>query len=306
MVSTLQPRQYFPISRLLPDPFDTATYYVRAVIRNATTNVTIATVDLASIGNRIYSTPWQAVADPSGQGLFITITSEVYTDAAYTVKSDVYGQEQDTFLIYEREKNVASLATQISALISTGEHQDVNYKKIRDIFQEELAKQTKVLQEGISSLEKEEKEIDFSSVHESISNTSKLLLKAITEFKQAFDGKKDKEVDFSSILNEISNVRQAITQLDIPEFKETNLTPVLEAIDQLNMQTILDSAEEMKRSTEDLIDALKDLPDSVESIKDLKAVMYELLHKMHAVSQKKKADEVPALNSFGNVIQRNK
>ena len=84
MLSTIQPREYFPITRLLIDPLDSGTYYLRAVIKNAKTGSTIDTVSLPQISGRYYGTTWQTPADSSGRGLFLMITVEVYTDSGFT------------------------------------------------------------------------------------------------------------------------------------------------------------------------------------------------------------------------------
>lgn len=298
MVTTIQPREYFPIARVLPDPADTATYYVRAVIRNAKTNATIATVALDSQGSRIYAANWQAVADPSGQGLYITVTTEVYTDSGYTVVSDVYGQEQDTFLIFDREKNVQNLATQITALMSDGGNGvEVDYKKIEKIIRAANKEQTSQVIAAIPEIEaQEQQEVDLTPVLSAIQSLGQTV--------SAIDIPEQQETDLTPVLNGLSDIRQAIQTIKIPDPTDpVDLEPVMQAIAGMD-KTILDATKEFQKDTRDLLDALDKLPDSVESIKEIKSVIYELLHKLHALKPLTAKASGPALNSFGSVVTR--
>ncbi len=294
MVNTLQPRQYFPIARILPDPADTGTYYIRAVVRNAKTNATIDTIVLASQGNRIYSTNWQTPADTSGQGLFITITTEVYTDASYTVPSDAYGQEQDTFLIYNRDNSVQLMATQIAALLSDGSDVEVDYKKIKKIMEDVTGVQTTKIIDAMPEVEKtempKEKEIDFTPILQAISN--------IKEMVSAIKIEEQKETDLAPVLNGLSEVRQAIQTIHIPDPTEpTDLAPVLSAISDINIQDIKTTAAEVK-------DAVENMTSASDSLKEVKTIIYELLHKLHAVQNKSTAPTGPQMNTFGRVVTR--
>lgn len=140
MIQQIQPQINYPISRLLPDLFDSVTYYVQAVVRNATTNAVLATIPLASQGNRIYASLWRTPADTSGQGLYITITSTAYTDAGFTMQSTKYAAASDTFMIYDQFHLVQSLGMQINALASV----DIDYKKIESLLRAVLKKEIKI------------------------------------------------------------------------------------------------------------------------------------------------------------------
>ena len=135
MIQQIQPRTNFPISRIIGDPTDMATYYVRATVRRADTAALLATVKLLSQGNHLYAALYQVPADTSGQGLYITITTTVYTDSGYTTVSTNYEQESDTFVIYDQFNLVQGLATQIAALIQTP---DIDYRRFEMIFRKVL------------------------------------------------------------------------------------------------------------------------------------------------------------------------
>ncbi len=124
----LNPSEQFPIVRGLTDHTDSATYYVRAVIRNAKTDAILATVNLADQGDgRRFLYTWQVVADSSGQGLWISITTSVYTDSGYTTKG-TYRDEFETYLVQDRVNPFL--------LGGGGGGADVNYEKIKKIVQE--------------------------------------------------------------------------------------------------------------------------------------------------------------------------
>ncbi len=87
MSLVLQPQKSFTVVRQIANHLDSATYYVRAVIRNAYTDELIETLDLTSRGSQRFSKNWQVPADPSGEGFYISIVTSVYTDSGYTTKS---------------------------------------------------------------------------------------------------------------------------------------------------------------------------------------------------------------------------
>lgn len=95
----LRPQKNFSVVRQLANHTDTATYYVRAVIRDAFTDEILATLDLDSKGGQRFSKAWLVAPDVSGQGRDISIVTSVYTDSGYTTKSENYGDEENTHII---------------------------------------------------------------------------------------------------------------------------------------------------------------------------------------------------------------
>lgn len=95
----LRPQKNFTVVRQLANHTDTATYYVRAVIRDAFTDEILATLDLDSKGGQRFSKAWLVAADVSGQGRDISIVTSVYTNSGYTTKSENYGDEENTHII---------------------------------------------------------------------------------------------------------------------------------------------------------------------------------------------------------------
>ena len=114
---------------MLDDHTDGTTYFVRAVVRNARTSQLIATINLVKqSGVQEYKQDYQIPADTSGQGMYITIVTSVYTDSGYTTKSEDYGDEGETYLVDVRRRSWGG-----------GGGSDVDYKKIRKIFEEVVA-----------------------------------------------------------------------------------------------------------------------------------------------------------------------
>ena len=102
-MQTLNPAETFPIVRIISNHLDTNTYYVRAVVKDATNEAVLATIDLADKGGLYYRTNWKVVWDNTmSRGRFLTITTSIYTDSGYTTKSNSYGDEIATYLVQER------------------------------------------------------------------------------------------------------------------------------------------------------------------------------------------------------------
>lgn len=227
MVGTIQPREYFPISRVIADPSDATVYFVKAIVRNARTGATIDSLKLISMGGGIWALSWQVPADTSGQGLFISITTIVYTDAGYSSLSDMYGQEQDTFLIYDRMKWVAAMAQQISA-ISSGA--DIDYKKIGRIVTDALTKAVDPLKKALLDIAQD---VDGIETAEAVEVDLGPVLAALESLVEATKPIKAlKNTDLTDLIKIVTDARDRIAGLKIPEpTASTDLSPVLKAIE---------------------------------------------------------------------------
>lgn len=252
----------------MADPADVTVYYVRAIVRNAKTGATIDTVDLSSLGSGIYATSWQAPADSSGLGLFITITTLVYTDAGHTTLSDMYGQEQDTFLVYDRFKMFQGLAQQINALNSGA---DIDYKKIKKIVDEALAPVAAAVKKVQAACEKMDMSIDFKPVLDAIAGID------IPEPAEA-----PEPVDFKPVLTAVAAIAKQIEGIDIPEPEKLDLTPVLERLDALDINGAAATIENISKEIGSIDmqvpkvkEALKGVQASLEQVaKDIKEFTY--------------------------------
>jgi hypothetical protein len=192
---TLNPGEEFVIARQLNDPADVSTNYVRAYIRNAKTDALITTLDLVDKGSQRFTKTWQVVSDPTGLGLYITVTTKVFTDSGYSVPSTTYGIEQHEHLIQDR----------INPFLSPV-GPDIDYKRIRKIVAEEVSNQ----------IIPEPKEPDLIPISEG--------LQALLTEIRGIDIPKAKEVDLTPVMVKLEVLQQSVNDIEIPEadFSETN------------------------------------------------------------------------------------
>lgn len=123
----LQPQENFTIVRLLGDPADVGTHYVKATIRQAKTDKILATLILTDKGSRRFTKDWQAPADVAGTGLWIDVTTTVYDDALMMTpgtdsNGNLYYEESDVYLV---KSSVSSMG---------GGSIEVDYGKISKIM----------------------------------------------------------------------------------------------------------------------------------------------------------------------------
>ena len=205
MSFNLQPREYFTIVRHLPDPADTNTSYVKAIIKNSRTGVTLDTLTLVESGANThrFTKDYQVPADVSGLGFYIDITTEVYTDSGMTTKSAVYGEDNNTYLVFDRTKRIGG-----------GGGLDVDYKRIN-----------KIVTEAMKAIEKAEApEVNLAPVMDE--------LRAIKETCMGIEMPEQEKVELSPVLMAIKDTQTAILKsIDSKEVTEsTDLSPVLDAI----------------------------------------------------------------------------
>lgn len=258
---TLNPREIFTIVRQLQDHTDSATYYVRAVIRNSRTDAVIKTIDLFDKGSRRFTAPWDVIADVGGLGTFIDITTSVYTDSAYTTQSGSYGDENETYLVYDRSK-------QGSGGGSGGWSPEVDYKKIKTMLDTAI-KSIKFpkfpeMPEMPEIPEFPEIEIDLSGISGQLEEI-KTMIDAIPEAP-----KLDLEPVLDAIIESEDRLIDAVSAL--PEPPATDLTPVLEAIRGLDPS---DTVEALKTVVSKMETDMPDISEWANKFKDqLKEFMY--------------------------------
>lgn len=214
----LHPQETFTIVRQIEDHTDTNTYYVRAVIRNAKTDAILSTVNLTDRGDRRFAYEYRVPADVSGQGFWIVILTTVYTDAAYTTKSENYGEKMDTYLVQDRyNSNLGG---------GGGGGPDIDYKKIRKIVHEEVEKveipEVIIPPYPVIDLRPLERKID----------------QLPTSFPEFPSIPVSERVDLSPIMESIAKVKEQIDALpkDIPE---TDLSSIEKSLDFVTKQTRL-------------------------------------------------------------------
>lgn len=221
----IRPQESFPILYQISDPSDAATYYVRSVIRNSANGAIIQVNGLNFINltrdpsnTRRFSKLIQAPNDASGLGLFIDIVTSVYTDSGYTVKSTIYEENIDKYLVQERWNTswgggggLADLPKRLKDL--------VDYKRIEDTFKshldllppapiyndrwDEVLGHTGDIKEAISSIRiPESQSIDLES-------HTQRILKGVSDHIRSIP--KPEPIDFSPVINRLDSIH-------IPDF----------------------------------------------------------------------------------------
>lgn len=207
---TLNPAENFPIIRVLQDHTDVSTNYVQAVIRDASTDVVLATVNLTDLGNRRFRYIWKVPYDNTFQvGRFVVITTTVYTDAAYTNKNPSYAEVGDTYLVQERWNQLKA---------SPGGADGVSEKTIRAILTENVA----AIAQLITGQEKPEK-IDLENVVARIMNA---LSMTEMNIKGAIPAAAEptEPVDFTPLMKHLDTLHARVAAL--PQ-EHQDLTPLV-------------------------------------------------------------------------------
>lgn len=269
----LNPRESFTIVRQIEDHTDTNTYYVRAVVRNAKTDVLLATVNLTDRGSQRFSKDYLVPADASGNGLWISITTSVYTDSGYTTKSANYGDRLDIYLVQERY--------QFNPNYPSGP--DIDYKRIKKIVDETVSEKIKDIDfpEPLPP-----KEVNFSPV-----------IKAIKDI----DIPKPQEVDLGpvitkledlgrSVIKEIKKLPQDYQNLSWVDVSIGNVIETLtKKIDEINKLINSSKTDKEKRLAEALGVIMTDVT------KPEVKIVEKIIEKEPEVSpEKKKRDEIKA------------
>lgn len=198
----LQPQVAFPIVRQIANHTDSTVYYVRAVVRNAAGDV-IDTVNLASQGDQRYQTSWRVPADTSGQGAYISIVTSVDIDSGYTTKSENYGDEETTYLIFDR----------VMPAMRGGGGGGLARRDVRDVIREELERLPKPEPVKMPEMPK----MRFDEV-----------LTAISRVKNDTETIPKERTDLAPVLKAMDALSAKIDAKEVTP--ETDLQPVLEAV----------------------------------------------------------------------------
>ena len=195
----LNPSELFLIARQLEDSSDLSTYFIRAVVKDAS-NSTIDTIDLIDRGSQFFSKSYTIPPDTTGNGRWITIQTLVYNDAGYTTLSTLYGVRLDTYLVQQRSN---------AGLALGGGGADISYKKIAELIAAEIKKIEFPSQ----------KDVDFSSLTKLINSIpiekmENSILSAMKDIKSSIP----KETNLSPVISSINKIGGKIDEL--PSVKE--------------------------------------------------------------------------------------
>lgn len=251
----LQPQSSFPIVRQIANHLDTDVLYVRAVVRNADGD-TIDTVDLEDKGGQRFQRRYRVPVDSSGQGAYISIITSVYTDSGYTTKSPNYGDEENTYLVFDRVRGAGGGGGGGGSNLDAG--------TVRRIVAEELAKVE--APEVPEMPEIPRYEMRWQDVLESVDEVRSMVARIPTE--------KVNEAAIATQLNEVvQTVLNAIEDKEVTP--ETDLFPVVQAIDAAAVdmiqqieglrQFVAGSEEELKKT---IVDTITDNMQNTEFVTD--------------------------------------
>lgn len=211
----IRPQNKTPIVRQLDDPQDTATYYVRAFIRDSITGNLIETVDLTNLGSQRFAGTFQSPADTSGKGRFIDITTKVYSDSGYTTQDTVYANESHEFVVTEFW----------GQQFGSGGGADVDYNRVRRIINEEVNNlpkpQVKVeIEPVLLELQAVRKAIELIDIPENDPAPFVIELQSIAQKLSRIESKKPERIDLSPIEKELMRIRKKIKMPEMPKIPD--------------------------------------------------------------------------------------
>jgi len=246
----LQPQVDFPISRQIANHLDTATYYVQAKVYDADGKL-IATINLTDKGSQRFIKRWRVPVDGSGQGAYISIITSVFTDSGYSSKSSNYGDEEVTYLIFDRVNQVgrgggggktvsaSEIKRIVNECINDNKVEPVEVEPVEPVVIPNYSDEFKVINIRLGNLGELVKVIpteatDIFPILEGIQN----LANAIA------DKEVTPETDLSPVLTELGSIENAIADrfADQTESMDESQSNILEKI-VTSMQEAVDSTE---------------------------------------------------------------
>lgn len=278
----IRPSSTFPIVRQINDPTDATTYYVRAVIRDSISGVTLDTVNLVDQGGQRFTYNYPAPQDGSGFGRYIDITTTVYSDSGYTTRTGIYADENQTYVVKEYTGNLGG---------SGGGGSDVDYKKIREIVKDVIDGQEKMEMPEMPKMK------DHMPEMKAIESR---IIGAIDALPKP---EKQKEVDLTPVLSSVDDaVNTLLIAIDQKEVTpETDLSPILNA---LPVQELVGALEQTQALVQAITDASEKLTAMVESQAELDQLRTAAEQFTSAVKTKKLPAVKPQTNPFTDRARR--
>jgi hypothetical protein len=229
----LIPQRNFTVVRQIADHTDVTTYYVRAVIRNAYTDVILTTLNLEDKTGQRFKKDWQVPADPSGEGFFVSIVTSVYTDSGYTTKSSDYGDEENSYLVINTPSGNHTGG-------GVGMGGGLARRDVRDIIQEELEKFLEKLEEI------KPEPIDIPKYEMRWDD----ILGAVKSLGAKVDKIKVEKPDLEPVIKAISDVKTDIKNIKAPE---VDLKPLVDKLEEYNIDS-KDNADTDKAEMKDIVE----------------------------------------------------
>jgi hypothetical protein len=182
-----QPYRNYVITRQIWNERDYGQVWIKAWVRDAITDEAlldgVEMTESADEKGRFKYT-YKLPADPNGNGRQLRVISVVYEDSGYTSRNVNYQVEENTIVV--RDMNIMGHG---------GGGSDIDYKKVREIVKEELAKLPPY------------PELNLSDIKNDIKDAVKSILSQIRAIPEA------KEVDLGEVLVKIDDLVKAITSI---------------------------------------------------------------------------------------------
>lgn len=187
-----QPYRNYVITRQIYNERDFGQVWVKAWVRDAITDEAlldgVEMTESADEKGRFKYT-FKLPADPNGNGRQLRIITVVYEDSGYTSRNINYQVEENNIVV--RDMNIMG---------HSGGGSDVDYKKVREIVKEELAKLPPF------------PELDLLDIKKDIKTSVMAILSQIRAIPEA------KEIDLTEITVKIDDLVKAITNIPPVEF----------------------------------------------------------------------------------------
>lgn len=269
-------QQNFTVVRQIPDHTDATTYYVQAKIRNAYTDVLLATLNLEDKTGQRFKKDWRVPADPSGEGFYVSIITSVYTDSGYTTKSPLYGDDENTYLVVDRKV--------VGGGGGGGGYGGPSVRDIKDAVKEIVdsrkPKPFKIPEVKIPK--QKEYEMKWDDV-----------LEGITKLSEAVSKLPQKQTELDPIIKMLSEMNHGVTKIQ-ENMPELDLSPVLDQLKEYRTEKEAQHGEMTSRH-EDLTNNLPSILEKVVSkvIKETNFVT-SFITSVHQAGKKEQAEEEPA------------
>ena len=226
----LSPQEKFVIAMQLDDSSDTSTYYVQAIIQDLLDESIVDTINLTDRGDQRFTKEWLVPKDRVGTGMYISITTKVYTDSGYTTLSDIYAAHAETYLIQDRW-NYA---------LGSGGGVDISYKKITEIVEKAVQKHIQPIPDNSGIIKVVERlETSISAIPTELVKIPDM---PKTDLKPVLSEVKKNQKDLVSAISDLHKVIKAIEVK--PRIKITNGVVESETIPETIPETISETIPE--------------------------------------------------------------
>lgn len=169
----VRPASTVQLAYIISDPSDNNFYYIQAVVKNTQTQAIIATVKLTQDPNNShrYTGNFVTPADSIGNGYYLDVTTQVYTDSGYSIPSQSYEIVGTPYFVWQPPPYYGGGD---AVLLS-----DRSSKEIRKMIREEIAGIKFPVQKDVTIPEFPEipvpEKVDLLPIHQRIDSVETLI-----------------------------------------------------------------------------------------------------------------------------------